>query len=269
MSPDSLIFAACFIIQLNGDSSIGTATGFFFKLDDRVFLITNKHVVTYSGPEKSPNLVLILHTDPKNPSQTATVRIPLYHQSFRRWFQYDDADIDVVAIPIESDIISKVYLVPFSEADFPPKGMEFSVGEDLLAVGFPRGFHDQKNIIPVVRFCTIATPVAVPFEGAPVMLIDGNFHPGMSGSPVVTKPSSSYKITGGVAFTASPQAFLVGIHSFSVHKKVGEAKEPVYGIQDGQVIIKELRTVDVTENLGLHSCWFNSVISNLVKQIPR
>lgn len=269
MNPDSLIFAACLIIQLAGDSSVGTATGFFFHHEQRVFLITNKHVVTYAGAERLPNLVLILHTDPKNPAQTLTLRLPLFSGQTRRWFQFDDADIDVVAIPIEQEVLSKVYIVPFLEQHFPPKGMEFSVGEDLLAVGFPRGFHDQKNYLPVVRNCTVATPVAIPFEGSPLLLIDGTFHPGMSGSPVVTKPSSTYNITGGVAFSASPQAFFVGIHSFSVHKKVGEAKEPVYEIRDGQVQIKELRTVDVTENLGLHSCWYNSVILTLVKQIPK
>jgi hypothetical protein len=254
---------------MNGDSSVGTATGFFYRDDNRVFLITNKHVVTYSLEEKKPNLVLVLHTNQNNPSQTATLRIPLFENSNRRWYQYDDVDIDIAAIPIERNILSTVYFVSFSEVDFPPKGIEFSVGEDLLAVGFPRGFHDQKNFIPVVRNCTVATPISVPFEGAPLMLIDGTFHPGMSGSPVVTKPSSVHNITGGISFGQSSQSFLVGIHSFSVHKKVGEAKEPVYGIQDGKVVIRELKTVDVTENLGLHSCWFNGVIAGLVKQISK
>jgi len=85
----------------------------------------------------------------------------------------------------------------------------------LLVIGYPRGFTDAKNLSPVEKSCVISTPIDVPFENNPFFLIDGELFPGMSGSPVITKPSTTFVINGETNFYNEYRTFFLGIHSSS------------------------------------------------------
>lgn len=63
-------------------------------------------------------------------------------------------------------------------------------------VGYPLGFHDQTNNLPVYRRASIASAYGVNFGGLPYFLIDANLHPGTSGSPVVNSHHTLFKDAG-------------------------------------------------------------------------
>jgi S1-C subfamily serine protease len=68
MSFQNVVPSVSLITMLRGGASVGTATGFFYKRGDRLFLVTNDHVCTGKGndpaipPSLPDTLRLRLHT---------------------------------------------------------------------------------------------------------------------------------------------------------------------------------------------------------------
>ena len=69
-------------------------------------------------------------------------------------------------------------------------------GQKILFVGYPKGFFDTKNFLPVVRSGSIASIPSIDFEGRKQLLIDAQVFPGSSGSPVFTIIGGEYKLLG-------------------------------------------------------------------------
>lgn len=264
---NNIIYAVCMLFQISNNNVIGTATGFFFQNNSSLYLITNRHVVQFSVNDLHAKLILNIHVDSSNHSKFKQIEIPLNHTGKLLWYGYSDPTIDVVAIPIDKNLISGGIVTPLSKENFPPSDISLTIGDDLLAIGYPRGFTDQINLTPIAKSCIISTPIEIPFENKPMILIDGNLQPGMSGSPIITKPSSTFNTTNGIAFNTSPSFFLVGIHSATFYKNIDIKKEPIYVIKEGQITISGFKIEPIQENLGLQTCWFNGVIQNLVEQI--
>lgn len=260
------MFSIIMIFQVEGQNIQGTATGFFFEHNNETFIITNRHVVEYARKGKDPKLVFNLHTNGTDLSQLKLVELPLKVDNSFVWKEDEDAEIDVVAIPVEKNLISASIINAFTEKDCPPRGIELPVGMDLLVIGFPRGFTDKKHYLPIAKNCIISTPSEIRFEDKPFFLIDGKLFPGMSGSPVVTKPATSFVINGETTFYHENQVFFLGVFSSSISKTVGKRHEPVYALEGQQIKIKGFKEVPISEELDLHTCWFNSQVINLVKE---
>ncbi len=62
---------------------------------------------------------------------------------------------------------------------------ELHSGDELKAIGFPRGFQHTSADLPFVRTCWIGSIVARPFDTLPDFIIDGFLFNGNSGGPVV------------------------------------------------------------------------------------
>ena len=54
----------------------------------------------------------------------------------------------------------------------------------LTFIGYPNGIWDRKNLLPVARRGTTASPIHIDFEKTPRFLIDASVFGGSSGSPV-------------------------------------------------------------------------------------
>jgi hypothetical protein len=59
------------------------------------------------------------------------------------------------------------------------------LGQPLLLVGFPMGFHDTLHHLPVVRGAVVASAFGVRFQGQGCFVTDAPMHRGSSGAPVV------------------------------------------------------------------------------------
>ena len=69
--------------------------------------------------------------------------------------------------------------------------------EPVTFVGYPNGVWDSKNLLPVARRGTTASPIEVDFEGTPCFLIDASVFGGSSGSPVFILNQGSFATNEG------------------------------------------------------------------------
>lgn len=115
-----------------------------------------------------------------------------------------------------------------------------------MVIGFPRGVSDTVHNLPLIRNAIVASAYGVPFDGNPVFLIDANLHPGMSGSPALTKPKNIWQDNKGNTdiLTGSPIYFL-GVHSATLSVMLPSGQEP----------------------LGLGSVWYGRVIEEIIPGI--
>lgn len=240
--PINEIVATVTIIEtIKQDSKIGSASGFFYLKNDSLYLITNKHVVYQGNPEK---LKLRLHKNPNDIQDNGDYIIELfYNNGSRMWLEHSISEIDVVAIPLNTNEISNRFFVKaISKSNFLPENLIIDIGEDVLVIGYPIGFYDTINNLPIYRDAMIASTYPVSFRGNPYFLIDAQLHPGTSGSPIFTKPKSAWKTKDGTAIIAGNPMYFLGVHSASL----------------------SFNNRGKDEALGLNTVWFGQLIEEII-----
>lgn len=207
-------------ISTVGPNGSGSGTGFFFQLiraDGVVpFIVTNKHVIenTTSG-----TLTFTLQKEGKPIlGQGLDYHvIPTDWQSM--WQGHPSPDVDIAVCPLNPIVVAverETGFSPFtaSVADnqIPTKSQlnELDALEEVLFVGYPNGIWDNKNLLPVMRRGTTATPLQVDFEGAPKFLIDASVFGGSSGSPIYILRNGSFNSKGG-DLVIGTQFYFVGV----------------------------------------------------------
>lgn len=82
-------------------------------------------------------------------------------------------------------------------------------------MGYPYGWYDVANNLPVTRVGHLSSPFKIPFQGKPIMLGDVETHSGMSGGPVFMKLEDYVTIEGNqsIKHLGAHRLLLVGIHS--------------------------------------------------------
>ncbi|UCG98167.1 MAG: trypsin-like peptidase domain-containing protein [Burkholderiales bacterium] len=237
-----LLSAAC-IHTFDQKQLLTNASGFFFARDERLFLVTSRHVVIDEPSKHFPNLIEIeLHTDPDNLTQSTGFSIPLYRDGKSIWRQGQDTagDIDVAVIEIERSALpaTTVYRA-FTPEHLPRPQAKIEVGTSVLVVGFPLGFHDSLHHMPVVRHAVIASAFGLRFKGQGYFLTDARTHRGTSGAPVVMRLAQP-----------NPQQLdlpwmLLGVHSARLD--VGT------------------RDLILDEALGLNCAWYADILLTLTE----
>jgi len=144
-------------------------------------------------------------------------------------------------------VMSRFFIKAFRPEDHVPQNVDISIGEDVLVIGYPLGFHDALHNLPIIRNAIISSVYPVPFQGHPIILIDSRLHRGTSGSPVLTKPSQWIRYTdGSTAMLGRPKSFLVGVHSGTLDITIRDPSQD--------------------EPLGLNAVWFASLIPEIITQ---
>ncbi len=216
---DPIYVTTALIIELHNKKPKGSATGFFF-MDDKqnLYLVTNKHIIYgeryYENPEpKIDQIKLNLHTDARNLSQNEEVVVDLFDGKNRKWLEHSNHDFDVILIPLNID--QKKFVIMATNRSF-IESSNIQVGfEKIFVMGYPFGWYDTVNNLPVTRIGHLSSPFKVPFQGKPIMLGDVETHPGMSGGPVFMNLEDYVTIQGSkrVKNLGAHKVILVGIHS--------------------------------------------------------
>jgi S1-C subfamily serine protease len=239
---DRLLLSSVKVLTFDNGRPLTNATGFLFERDERLFLVTSRHVVRDESSQHFPNLVRIaLHTDRDNIAQLTDFEIPLYRDGRSLWRQGNDlaGDIDVAAIELERTALpTDLVCYPFT-VDHLPGTRDVEVGTELLIIGFPLGFHDALHQLPVARHATLSSCFDLRFQGQGYFLTDARTHRGMSGAPVVTR------MHGPLAEHFALPWLLLGIHSSRLD--VGT------------------RDASIDEELGLNCAWFADVLLTLTE----
>lgn len=246
---DPVLMSIVRIKLVREEEEFGTATGFFFTKDGRIYLVTNRHVAQSQKRGVQPTHFRIhLHQRASDLGENFWMSLPLFDEEGRpRWLEDPHNDSDVLCLEVE-EIRSRaaekaVAISALSEADYVPEDLDFELGQELLVIGYPRGYHDDVHNLPVIRYATLASPYPIPFQGKPLSLIDANLHPGTSGSPVILKPSSIPATRWSTDPFSRRRVYLLGVHSSSVGAVLKDgAKDP----------------------LGLHLVWSATLITDII-----
>ena len=240
---EPLLLAAARVSTYEGERGLTNASGFFFERDERLFLVTSRHVVIDEPSKHFPDrLIIELHTNPENLAASTGFSIPLYRDGKSLWRQGLDAagEIDVAAIELERDALPDAAVFrAFTPAHLVGDNQQVEVGSSLLIVGFPLGFHDTLHHMPVVRQAVVASSFGLRFQGEGYFLTDARTHRGTSGAPVVMRAPGQGPAPGDLPWK------LLGVHSARFDE----------GTRD-----KEL-----DEALGLNCAWYADILLTLTK----
>lgn len=237
---EPILLTAARVLTFDGQRPLTNASGFFFERDERLFLVTSRHVLWDEPSEHYPDRIEIeLHIDSSNMAESIGFSMPLYHDGKSVWRQGSDAggDIDVAAIEIDRAALPE----NVTYRAFTPRHLVGSepveVGTSLLVVGFPLGFHDTLHHMPVVRQAIVASSFAFRFQGQGYFLTDARTHSGTSGASVVMRASAPDSELGDLPWK------LLGVHS---------ARLDISG-----------RNLLSDEALGLNCAWYADILLTL------
>ncbi len=226
-----------------GNRTLTGASGFFFERDERLYLVTSRHVVIDKPSRHFPDrLEIEIHTDAENLTRSTGLSVLLYRDGKSVWRQGKDTggEIDVAVIEIDRTALPEsVALRAFTPDHLQGSLQDVEVGSSLLIVGFPLGFHDGLHHLPVVRQAVIASSFGLRFQGLGYFLTDARTHRGTSGAPVVMR---SDQVDHGLPWK------LLGVHSSRMD--VGS------------------RDLKLDESLGLNCAWYADILMTLTSQAP-
>lgn len=270
MTIDHLSLSTTPIILRNNDAVVSQGTGFFYvreRENEKVlFLVTNYHVLTGSSPEKREapkgnNIEWFFHADKEDSSKVKPIRFPLFNREGKPiWItspSYPDADLAVIPIPV----------VLAQDCDIRCISEKWHSESDLLVrpttpgtlVGYPYGYYDKRNSLPVWKTGSIASEPEVDFDGKPYFLLDISAFPGMSGSPAFAISYGTYESTSGAAKVGGVRKFLGIYASMQMLNKQLYLEQLVHA--DPMLGVKD------QESLELGHVWKASLIIDLINSI--
>ncbi len=240
---ESILLSAAPIATFNGQRQLTNASGFFFERDDRLFLVTARHVMIDEPSQHFPDRIEIeLHTDPENLVETTGFSIPLYRDGKGAWRQGMDSGggIDVAAIEIERRALPEtVVFQSFTSQHLLATHDTVEIGTAVLILGFPLGFYDLLHRIPVARQAIVASSFGLRFQGEGYFLTDARTHRGSSGAPVILRLAQPRAALRDLPW------ILLGVHSARLDVGTREANED--------------------EALGLNCAWYADILLTLTE----
>lgn len=240
---DPFLLAIARLSTFEGTRGLTNASGFFFRRDDRVFLVTSRHVFFDEPTGHHPDrLEIELHLDADNAVHTTCWSVLLYENGSASWRQGRDSagDIDVAVIEIAAqELPPGATLLAFEPHHLLLDAGDVRIGQALVIPGYPLGFHDDVNRLPVSRGATLASPWGLRFQGLGCFLTDARTHRGTSGAPVLMHRP----LPGDPAQALHWQ--LLGVHSSRLD--MGN------------------RDLEVDESLGLNMSWYADILMTLTE----
>jgi trypsin-like peptidase len=232
---EPLLLTTARLSTFAGERALSAASGFFFAREDRLFLVTSRHVLYDPATSHLPDRIeLTLHLDRELLSRTAVATFALYRHGTAVWRQAQDTggEIDVAVLPLDRHTLpSNVVMECFGPENITHALESVEAGSSLLVLGYPLGFFDTVHHLPVVRAGCVASSFGVRFQGKGFFLTDVRTHRGSSGSPVVQRFDEA---NSGLPWR------LLGVHSsrMDMHDRDAAADE----------------------SLGLNCAWYADVI---------
>lgn len=237
---ESLLLAAPHVSTFAGTQPLTHASGFFFEREERLYLVTSRHVLIDEPTKHFPDRIEIeTHIDEQDLSKSAVFSLLLYEGGHAAWAQAEDSggDIDVAAIRIDRAMLGDFVPHAFTPEHLQQRLGEVEVGTPLLIVGFPLGFHDSRHHLPVARRAAVASSFGTRFQGQGLFLTDARTHRGSSGAPVVMRSPPDATAPAGLPWK------LLGIHSARMD-------------MGGRDLVED-------ESLGLNCAWYADILLTL------
>lgn len=227
---EQLFFTTVRIDTVAANGGQGSGTGFLFmhKVGEKSypFVVTNKHVVN----GMKAGAMTFLQRDGQTPRIGAGFRLAIDGWA-DSWFGHPSPDIDIAVCPFapleahikeQNDIDLFYRSVDTSMIPDTEKLKTLDAIESVTFIGYPNGIWDSKNLLPVARRGTTASPLEVDFEGSPRFLIDASVFGGSSGSPVFILNQGSFSTKEGGLVAGSRLMFIGVVAAVFLRKQWNE-----------------------------------------------
>lgn len=250
------VFLITVIIENLTDNEVGT--GFLIKKPikegfEQILLFSNKHV--FWGKKDmlkqgiSKNLRITMHRKDAEGGYTLGTTHTFGFELKRNepsYCEHPDENVDVACVNISGAAnvgVDLHYKAVDTENFFNFERRDIISGEKVIFVGYPTGFYDQANFLPILRTGTIASIPSVDFNGKSQILIDAQVFPGSSRSPVFVPVNGHYKLLGIIS-----EAFYKGLDFVEIEStnqpEIDKIKIPTQWIGLGLLYTSEtLKTV--------------------------
>ncbi len=274
MDLNERLHAVSTIVNTAATGFSGQGTGFFYarkapKTESEsewvdisdLSLVTNRHVLIpmHGGVEGSPESINFgFRTVDRNSMKWDEVNLTKVEISDVAKF-HPDKSVDVALLSISEILTTRAitsgnYASPFflgPEMFAGQNNIEVEASDDVLVVGYPKGFYDRVNLFPIIKSGIIATKWGVGFEGKPQFLIDAKLFPGSSGSVVLSKPVDLVIKDGKLMTNKDKQFALLGVFS----------GEPM--LEETPVQLGEL-TITRKSGFDLGTVWYAELIEEIL-----
>lgn len=217
---EQLFFTTVRIDTIAANGGQGSGTGFFLLHKvadvDYLFVVTNKHVVMGMREGRFS----FLKQKDGLPSLGDGFTLSIGPQDWSKmWFGHPDPNVDITICPLlpllefvkqqhGTDLFFRAVETSMIPTDDQLK--ELDALESVTFIGYPNGVWDSKNLLPVARRGTTASPIEVDFEGTPRFIIDASVFGGSSGSPVFILNQGSWATKQG-GLVAGSRFHFVGV----------------------------------------------------------
>jgi hypothetical protein len=257
------------VVLLKSGKPQSVGTGFYYMRPEEggkviLFLVTNHHVLTGHAPggSQAPDgdeIVFWCHKTIERPQDVVEHRIRIYNSKGRQLWVSNTAapDADIAVLPLPGSLGSGCKIValdPDTNSGAPPPLLRPT--SPVALIGYPYGFFDQANHLPIWKTGALASEPSTDFGGRPVMLADVSAFPGMSGSPVYAVTNGAYEVEPGVVATGRTRSF-IGI--FSAMRTLRETKL-VETLQTAPQLVVKLE-----QSLELGYVWKERLIREIVQ----
>ncbi|MDR0373898.1 MAG: serine protease [Nitrososphaerota archaeon] len=232
------IYVSTTIIKFGHCSS---ATGFFFSENNETYLVTNKHVIDNCITSDIDEIKIMLHTNSYELTDNEEIAVKLYDGAGnKKWLEHETQEVDVILIPVKLE--SKHVYAPLSR-DFIAAKEYQTLFEKILVVGYPYGWYDVRNNLPIIRVGNLSSPFGIGFNGEKFMIGDVITHPGMSGAPVIMQ-------------LVNPVT--------KENKQLFQTRYVLIGIYSGQ---SRINHIDEKERPQLITIWFAELIFEILSNL--
>ena len=227
----SWLFATVPIDNPDGESGTGFLVARMIGKDQgKVFLVTNKHVVSRDPARRGAVTHVVCHFNAKGPNDALTKvdgKVEFKLKDGSRYREHPDPDTDVAAIDI-TDVMNlnpnleKKWATYSDFADAPRREeLDITAGEEVIIIGYPLGLRQGETNFPLIRQGVLATKIGYPIKDRVptasggvrdrtlrAFLVDGATIPGSSGSPVVLKPVIGRQVKNSIVLGTAPPVLL-------------------------------------------------------------
>ena len=188
-------------------------TGFFFQsnftLNDGatasiLLLISNKHV--FGDPTGKMTIKVNKKKDDGSPDfgNVASITFPGFAD---RYYPHPDPGVDLACVDVtrsrftHTRVGGKPLYIKYLDDKFltPINYEKVALGSNVLFVGYPSDFYDNRNHLPLTRKGSLSSIPNVDFEGKGELVIDAEVFGGSSGSPVFIHWDNKYRLLGVLA----------------------------------------------------------------------
>jgi len=257
------------VLLLRKNELVSQGTGFYYGLNLEgsgliPFLITNHHVLTgyppiEDKPPKGDNIVCYLHKEADNPGNTKEVIIPIFTKTDKPiWLNSEEfPEADVAIIPMVSTLSEGARVFGISE-DWTKGNIKIRPTSTITLIGYPYGYYDKVNCLPIWKTGSIASEPDIDFEGKSLFLVDISAFPGMSGSPAFAIAHGAYEMTDGPTTVGHVQKFLGIFASMPIIKENKYLEEITTEAKSGLVL---------EQSLELGHIWKAQLITDTIKNI--